>query len=305
MMKNRISDGLDVPRFFRDLVAMITDVTEDEWDTPKDPSSKLTKENTLRTYAKRDISKKFAQSIVYKLSPEMFIESLESRPKAVLALLADDYKSYDPTATAGNIAEKLADCFVEIIRRAAGLVQKTELERQKLMQQAFELKNKYGDYLRDEADNICAFPGCGRLLSAADSGRVAYTYEVALIDKNKEPKVDNLLALRPMCHATYSIDDSKKLCKELQGVKKILIAVLFTTALPALAHDSLLFKNLGKDVEDGIFRIYNSTKKQIFIAYDKQGDCRPETQKILEDNCVLRLSTNNCELYGRSWDTEE
>lgn len=83
------------------------------------------------------------------------------------------------------------------------------------------------------------------------------------------------------------------------------LAVLFTTALPALAHDSLLFKNLGKDVEDGIVRIYNCTKKQIFIAYDKQGDCRPETQKILEDNCVLRLSTNNCELYGRSWDTEE
>ena len=74
MMKNRISDGADVPYFFRDLVAMITEVTEDEWDTPKDPSSKLTKENTLRTYAKRGLSKKFAQSIVYKLSPEMFIE---------------------------------------------------------------------------------------------------------------------------------------------------------------------------------------------------------------------------------------
>ena len=86
MMKNRISDGLDVPRFLRDLVAMITEVTEDEWDKPKAPSSKLTKENTLRTYAKRDISKKFAQSIVYKLSPEMFIESLESRPKAGLSL---------------------------------------------------------------------------------------------------------------------------------------------------------------------------------------------------------------------------
>mgnify|MGYP000196430111 CR=1 FL=1 len=67
----------------------------------KRPIIKADKENTLRTYAKRDISKKFAQSIVYKLSPEMFIESLESRPKAVLALLADDYKSYDPTATVG------------------------------------------------------------------------------------------------------------------------------------------------------------------------------------------------------------
>lgn len=83
------------------------------------------------------------------------------------------------------------------------------------------------------------------------------------------------------------------------------LAVLFSTALPALAHDSLLFKNLGKDVEDGIIRIYTSTDKQIFIAYDKQGDCRPATQKTLEDNCVLRLSTDGCELYGRSWDTEE
>lgn len=49
------------------------------------------------------------QSIVYKLSLEMFIESLDSRPKAVLTLLADDYKSYDQTATVGNIDEKLAD----------------------------------------------------------------------------------------------------------------------------------------------------------------------------------------------------
>lgn len=31
MMKNRISDGADIPCFFRDLIAMITDVTEDEW----------------------------------------------------------------------------------------------------------------------------------------------------------------------------------------------------------------------------------------------------------------------------------
>lgn len=83
------------------------------------------------------------------------------------------------------------------------------------------------------------------------------------------------------------------------------LAVLFTTALPALAHDSLLFTNLSKDAVDGIVRIYMSTKKQIFIAYDKQGDCRPETKKILEDHCVLKLSNNNCELYGRSWDTKE
>ena len=83
------------------------------------------------------------------------------------------------------------------------------------------------------------------------------------------------------------------------------LAVLFTTALPALAHDSLLFANLSKDAVDGIVRIYASTKKQIFIAYDKQCDCRPDTQRVLEEHCVLKLSNNNCELYGRSWDTKE
>ena len=83
------------------------------------------------------------------------------------------------------------------------------------------------------------------------------------------------------------------------------LAVLQSTALPALAHDSLLFKNLEKDVEDGIIRIYNSCyDKQIFIAYDKQDDCRAVTKKILEENAVLRLSNGGYELYGRSWNKE-
>lgn len=83
------------------------------------------------------------------------------------------------------------------------------------------------------------------------------------------------------------------------------LAILFCTALPALAHDSLLFKNLEKDVEDGLIRIYDSTDKQVFIAYDKQGDCRPETRERLERNAIIRLSTDGCELYGRSWNKEE
>lgn len=83
------------------------------------------------------------------------------------------------------------------------------------------------------------------------------------------------------------------------------LSILFTTALPAIAHDSLLFKNLEKDVEDGIIKIYNTSNKQIFIAYDKQNDCRENTRAILEKCCVLKLSNNNSELYGKSWNVEE
>lgn len=42
---------------------MITDVSEEEWNIPKDPSTKQTKEDTLRSYAKRGVSKKFAQKL--------------------------------------------------------------------------------------------------------------------------------------------------------------------------------------------------------------------------------------------------
>lgn len=87
MMKKRISDGLDVPCFFRDLVAVITDVTEDEWDTPKDPSSKLTKENTLRTYAKRDISKKFLQRLSTNYRRRCLLILLNQDPRLSLLYL--------------------------------------------------------------------------------------------------------------------------------------------------------------------------------------------------------------------------
>lgn len=44
--------------------------------------------------------------------------------------------------------------------------------------------------------------------------------------------------------------------------------------------------------------------QQIFIAYDKQDDCRPATKKILEENAVICLSNDGNELYGRSWNKE-
>lgn len=224
MMKKRISDGLDVPDFFKDLIAMITDVTEDEWGTPKDPSTKLSKESTLRSYAKRGLSQKFAQSIVYRLKPELFIESLETRDNAVLEILADDYRAYDASADKDNVALKLAYCFIDIIKTAAGLVASDELERQKLAKLSFELKQKYGEYLKDEAEGACAFPGCGRLFAVTDAGHIAYTYEVAVIDKTKEPKVENLIALCPFCQSAFSFETNRRICKEVQGIKRILIA---------------------------------------------------------------------------------
>lgn len=82
------------------------------------------------------------------------------------------------------------------------------------------------------------------------------------------------------------------------------LAVLYLTALPAIAHDSLILKNIGDGAVDGIMKIYAQCRKQVFIAFDKQAAYMPDTQKILADNTVLKLSDGNCELYGESWNKE-
>ena len=83
------------------------------------------------------------------------------------------------------------------------------------------------------------------------------------------------------------------------------LAVLNLTALPAIAHDSLILKNISDGSIDGIMKIYADSKKQIVIAFDKQDAYTAETRKIVTDNKVLKLSDNHCELYGESWNVEE
>lgn len=221
-LKNRISDGYDVPQFFRDLFAMITEVPEEEWGTPQDPATKKTKDASLRSYAKRTIPKKFAQKIVYRLSSENFIESLNSHPIETRTLLADDFSAYDPEINADNVAEKTAAWFVEIIRNAAGLAPQDALAQQKQQRISMDLKSKWGPYLLNEVGHCCPFPGCGRVLTKTNAGKAIDSYEVTLIDREKALEISNLLALCPQCYATYSLDDSKKVRKELQETKKVL-----------------------------------------------------------------------------------
>lgn len=104
---------------------------------------------------------------------------------------------------------------------------------------------------------------------------------------------------------TFETPDDTGTGSNYKGMVIYDLAVLFSTALPAIAHDSLILKNISDNAVDGIMRIYAESKKQIFIAFDKQAAYPESTQKILEDNQVLQLSDNGCELYGQSWNKEK
>lgn len=282
ILKKYLADGADVPYFFRELMAMITTVTEEEWGSSKDPSAKA-KHETLRTYAKRGISQKLAKAIVYRLTPEILVERINEKSETVKNLLASDLHGYDATLNAENVAGKVAGWMVEIVQTRAGLIQQSELEKQKQKQVEADLRNQYGYYLLNEVGHYCPFPGCGRSLTVSKGGKAADAYCVSVIDKKKAPEVRNLLALCPQCYATYSIDDSTKISKELLNVKKL----LETRAQNLSLIDDL---PLEKGIVRAIGKIKKLNEKELVDASLDPKEIRQKLQP--SDNIALYQTVN-------------
>lgn len=178
VLKKHMADGHDVPYFFRELIETITDLPEDEWGLPHDPSGKLTDE-TLRTYSKRKLTGKFASSIAYRLTLENIKERINDLPELQRKNLALDFNAYDSTVDADNVADKVAGWIEEIVFTSAGLAPVDELEKQKQQKASGEYKAEYGNYLLRESEHSCSFPGCGHDLTLTDNGKAIDSYEVS------------------------------------------------------------------------------------------------------------------------------
>ena len=84
------------------------------------------------------------------------------------------------------------------------------------------------------------------------------------------------------------------------------ISILDSTALPALAHDSLLFANVSDDTIGEILALYAKEKqKQIFIAFDREGNYDKVAQSIIRENTVLKLDADGRALFGRKWSRKD
>lgn len=284
ILRKRLSDGYNAPMYCRELFAQLTEVSEEEWGTPKDPETKITKEATLRSFTKRGLSRKFAQAIVYRLTPDNLASRINERPVTTRQLLSEDLSAYVPEVTADTVGKVIADMMVDIIRRTAGLVSQDALKQEKQKELFADWKAKYGDYLYEECDGFCPFPGCGKQLSAVADSKVSRVYEISLVDKTKKVTTDNLIALCPMCHATYQMDDSKAKTKELANVK----ALLITHGQSARLLDGIA---LEKGIVGVLRRLADLKEKAFFKA---ELDPKELTKKVNPtDNYILYLTVKN------------
>lgn len=79
------------------------------------------------------------------------------------------------------------------------------------------------------------------------------------------------------------------------------LSILKLTPLPAIAHDSLIFKNIADEPISQIIKLYTEFNKQIFISFDKDGSYSDKTSQILNSTAVLHLNSGGDELFGYSW----
>ena len=78
------------------------------------------------------------------------------------------------------------------------------------------------------------------------------------------------------------------------------LSVLELRPIPAIIHDSNILKRIEDVHLEHILERYQSTKRQVFIAFDKADSTTEKAHRILEETAILRLSDGN-ELFGRSW----
>jgi hypothetical protein len=83
------------------------------------------------------------------------------------------------------------------------------------------------------------------------------------------------------------------------------LVILDKTPLPALIHDSFLYKNVEDQAVQEILKLYQTINKQIFISLDKIESYSDSAQSILKSNQVIYLSPNGNELFGKSWNKKK
>ncbi|HDR7827791.1 TPA: DUF2326 domain-containing protein [Bacillus anthracis] len=82
------------------------------------------------------------------------------------------------------------------------------------------------------------------------------------------------------------------------------LSILELRPIPALIHDSNILKRIEDVHLERILERYQTSRRQVFIAFDKADSITTKAHKILEETAILRLSDGN-ELFGRSWSKYE
>ena len=100
---------------------------------------------------------------------------------------------------------------------------------------------------------------------------------------------------------TYKTPKDQGTGTEYKSLILLDLTILNKTQLPFVIHDSILFKNIWDEPVEGLFKIYDKSKKQIFVAIDRTNVFSDGVRQIISKNQVIKLGGGEDALYGFVW----
>lgn len=165
------------------------------------------------------------------------------------------------------------------------LVCKTYLKYKDAVEELDNVKNQKVD-LRDEVSQ--------GVMIACNSAIATISENITPDQKSPELKIDG-------DKYEYSTDKDSGAGKSYLSVIEFDLAQLKITALPAVIHDSVLFKNISNESMERLIKYYNSdTSHQIFSSIDDWGKYSKEVVEVLKGTECLSLNEASS-LYGIDW----
>ncbi len=219
-------------------------------------------------------------------------QSVELEIAALLEQIQSVQTEINQLGFVGNLSKEFLDMHSEIKGHIDAL--KAQNEAYLTLTELQDAKKKADEMLKHAIESILDE------IERAINDRMKEYNDSLFTDVRKAPR----LTFNEYNSYRFETPDDTGTGSNYKGMVIYDLAILNLTALPAIAHDSLILKNIGDGAVDGIMKIYVQSTKQVFIAFDKQAAYKPDTQRILTGNTVLKLSDGNCELYGESWNKE-
>ena len=201
--------------------------------------------------------------------------------------LEDELSSIQQTT---NVSKVVLNSYASI-KKEIDILEKTNYffeEKEKLDKDVKEKEKKYNDATLQQID----------LLTSRINSKMEEINRVFYINETMSP----ILSIPSTKRYTFTTPNDLGTGCKFKGLITFDTAVLTTTPLPVLAHDSIMFVQMSNERVERTLKLYNQINtKQIFIAVDKTINLNQEAQKIIDEHRRITLSPEGNELFGWYW----
>lgn len=210
-----------------------------------------------------------------------------------IKIINDKLKEINDTLLKNNVSPRISKSFLETVIQKNEEIKKLkgQIEQYKKSQSFKEKINETETKLNEKCADV--LPN----IQKAINDNLVILNDAIYLEKRIAPSIQ----IKSYSKYSYKTPNDKGTGTEYKSLILFDLTILDKTQLPFAIHDSILFKNIWDEPVEGLFRIYDKSKKQIFVAIDRISVFSDEIRQIINKNQVVKLGEGENALYGFVW----